>query len=174
MPRIDPNRLNLEERVVDIRRVSKVVKGGRRFHYSVIAVVGDKAGHVGAGIGKASEVPDAIRKAVEDAKKHVVSVALAEETIPHPVQSRYCASTVLLRPASPGTGVIAGAAVRAVVESAGVRNLLSKTLGSSNKVNTVAAAMQALRMLEDPTDVARRRGVPVEHLIGRRAEAAAV
>lgn len=174
MPRIDPNRLNLEERVVDIRRVSKVVKGGRRFHYSVIAVVGDKAGHVGAGIGKASEVPDAIRKAVEDAKKHIVSVALAEETIPHPVQSRYCASTVLLRPASPGTGVIAGAAVRAVVESAGVRNLLSKTLGSSNKVNTVAAAMQALRMLEDPTDVARRRGIPVEQITGRRAEAASV
>ncbi|HEV7214739.1 MAG TPA: 30S ribosomal protein S5, partial [Chloroflexota bacterium] len=131
MARIDANRLSLEERVVDIRRVSKVVKGGRRFSYSVIAVVGDKAGHVGAGVGKAAEVPDAIRKAVDDAKKHVVEVALAEHTIPHPVQSRYCASSVLLRPASIGTGVIAGAAVRAVVESAGVRDVLSKTLGSS-------------------------------------------
>jgi small subunit ribosomal protein S5 len=171
MPKIDPNRLNLEERVVDIRRVSKVVSGGRRFSYSVIAVVGDKAGHVGAGIGKATEVPDAIRKAVEDAKKRVVSIPLAEHTIPHPVQSRYCASSVLLRPATPGTGVIAGAAVRAVVESAGVRDVLSKTLGSSNKVNTVAAAMAALRSLENPAMVARRRGITVHELIGSRTTA---
>lgn len=169
MARIDPNRLNLEERVVDIRRVSKVVKGGRRFSYSVIAVVGDKAGHVGAGVGKASEVPDAIRKAVDDAKKHIVEVALAENTIPHPVQSRYCASSVLLRPASIGTGVIAGAAVRAVVESAGIRDVLSKTLGSSNKVNAVAAAMQALRTLENPAMVARRRNITVHELLGSRA-----
>ncbi len=170
MPRIDSNRLNLEERIVDIRRVSKVVKGGRRFSYSVIAVVGDKAGHVGHGIGKAGEVPDAIRKAVEDAKKHVVSVSLAENTIPHPIQSRFCASTVLLRPASAGTGVIAGAAVRAVVESAGVRDVLSKTIGSSNKVNTVAATMDALRALEVPAAVARRRHVTVQHLLGSRAQ----
>lgn len=169
MARIDANRLSLEERVVDIRRVSKVVKGGRRFSYSVIAVVGDKAGHVGAGVGKAAEVPDAIRKAVDDAKKHVVEVALADNTIPHPVQSRFCASSVLLRPASIGTGVIAGAAVRAVVESAGVRDVLSKTLGSSNKVNTVAAAMQALGMLESPAMVARRRHVTVHQLLGNRA-----
>jgi small subunit ribosomal protein S5 len=169
MARIDPNRLNLEERVVDIRRVSKVVKGGRRFSYSVIAVVGDKAGHVGAGVGKAAEVPDAIRKAVDDAKKHIVEVALSENTIPHPVQSRYCASSVLLRPASVGTGVIAGAAVRAVVESAGIRDVLSKTLGSSNKVNAVAAAMQALRTLESPAMVARRRNITVHELVGSRA-----
>ncbi len=169
MARIDPNRLNLEERVVDIRRVSKVVKGGRRFSYSVIAVVGDKAGHVGAGVGKAAEVPDAIRKAVDDAKKHIVEVALNENTIPHPVQSRYCASSVLLRPASVGTGVIAGAAVRAVVESAGIRDVLSKTLGSSNKVNAVAAAMQALRTLESPAMVARRRNITVHELVGSRA-----
>lgn len=170
MPKIDANRLNLEERIVDIRRVSKVVQGGRRFSYSVIAVVGDKAGHVGHGIGKAGEVPDAIRKAVDDAKRHVVSVSLAENTIPHPVQSRFCASTVLLRPASAGTGVIAGAAVRAVVESAGVRDVLSKTIGSSNKVNTVAATMDALRALEDPSAVARRRHVTVQHLLGSRAQ----
>ncbi|MGI8914530.1 MAG: 30S ribosomal protein S5 [Chloroflexota bacterium] len=169
MARVDANRLNLEERVVDIRRVSKVVKGGRRFSYSVIAVVGDKAGHVGAGVGKAAEVPDAIRKAVDDAKKHVVEVALNENTIPHPVQARFCASSVLLRPASIGTGVIAGAAVRAVVESAGVRDILSKTLGSSNKVNTVAAAMQALGMLETPAMVARRRNITVHELLGSRA-----
>jgi small subunit ribosomal protein S5 len=171
MAKIDPNRLNLEERVVDIRRVSKVVRGGRRFSYSVVAVVGDKAGHVGAGMGKAGEVPDAIRKAVEDAKKHIVQVPLAEHTIPHPVQSRYCASTVLLRPASAGTGVIAGTAVRAVVESAGVRDVLSKTIGSSTKVNTVAATMEALRSLEDPAAVARRRNVTLQHLLGRRAGA---
>ena len=171
MPRIDANRLNLEERVVEIRRVSKVHRGGRRFSYSVIAVVGDKAGHVGAGMGKAAEVPDAIRKAVDDAKKHVIQVALAEHTIPHPVQARFCASNVLLRPASPGTGVIAGAAVRAVVESAGVRDVLSKTLGSSNKVNAVAAAMQALRTLEDPAMVARRRGITVAELLGKGASA---
>ena len=169
MARIDANRLNLEERVVDIRRVSKVVQGGRRFSYSVIAVVGDKAGHVGAGVGKAAEVPDAIRKAVDDAKKHIVEIALNENTIPHPVQSRFCASTVLLRPASVGTGVIAGAAVRAVVESAGVRDVLSKTLGSSNKVNTVVAAMQALGMLESPSMVARRRNMTVHELLGSRA-----
>lgn len=169
MARVDANRLNLEERVVDIRRVSKVVKGGRRFSYSVIAVVGDKAGHVGAGVGKAAEVPDAIRKAVDDAKKHVVEVALNENTIPHPVQARFCASSVLLRPASIGTGVIAGAAVRAVVESAGVRDILSKTLGSSNEVNTVAAAMQALGMLETPAMVARRRNITVHELLGSRA-----
>jgi small subunit ribosomal protein S5 len=169
MARIDANRLSLEERVVDIRRVSKVVKGGRRFSYSVIAVVGDKAGHVGAGVGKAAEVPDAIRKAVDDAKKHIVEIPLHDNTIPHPVQSRYCASTVLLRPASIGTGVIAGAAVRAVVESAGVRDVLSKTLGSSNKVNTVAAAMQALGMLESPAMVARRRTMTVHELLGSRA-----
>lgn len=169
MARIDPNRLALEERVVDIRRVSKVVKGGRRFSYSVIAVVGDKAGHVGAGVGKAAEVPDAIRKAVDDAKKHLIEVPLAENTIPHPVQARFCASTVLLRPASVGTGVIAGAAVRAVVESAGVRDVLSKTLGSSNKVNTVAAAMQAIQSLEAPAMVARRRNMAVQEVLGRRA-----
>ena len=169
MARIDPNRLNLEERVVDIRRVSKVVKGGRRFSYSVVAVVGDKAGHVGAGVGKAAEVPDAIRKAVDDAKKHIVEIPLTANTIPHPVQARFCASSVLLRPASVGTGVIAGAAVRAVVESVGVRDVLSKTLGSSNKVNTVAAAMQALGMLENPAMVARRRNITVHELLGSRA-----
>jgi small subunit ribosomal protein S5 len=114
-------------------------------------------------------VPDAIRKAVDDAKKHIVEIALNENTIPHPVQSRFCASTVLLRPASVGTGVIAGAAVRAVVESAGVRDVLSKTLGSSNKVNTVVAAMQALGMLESPAMVARRRSMTVHELLGSRA-----
>ncbi|MCL4546010.1 MAG: 30S ribosomal protein S5 [Chloroflexi bacterium] len=169
MPRTEINRDNLEERVVDIRRVTKVVKGGRHFTFSVVAVVGDRQGHVGAGIGKAGEVADAIRKAVEDAKKHIVTVQLAEHTIPHETSARFCASSVLLRPASPGTGVIAGAAVRAVVEVAGVRDVLSKTIGSSSKVNTVAATIEALQTLQTPQQVAARRGIPVERLLRKAA-----
>ena len=168
MPRIDANRLELTERVVQINRVSKVVKGGRRFSFSAIVVVGDGRGHVGAGLGKADEVPEAIKKGVEDAKKHVVLIPLVDRTIPHPVTADFGAATVLLRPASKGTGVIAGGSVRAVVESAGIHDILSKSLGSTNPVNVVMAAMKALRSLRSAETVSEARGVAV----GRRPRAA--
>jgi small subunit ribosomal protein S5 len=158
MPRIDPNRLELTERVVQINRVSKVVKGGRRFSFSAIVVVGDGRGHVGAGLGKADEVPEAIKKGVEDAKKHVQLIPLVDRTIPHQVTADFGAAKVLLRPASKGTGVIAGGSVRAVVESAGISDILSKSLGSSNPVNVVMATVRALSMLRSANDVKRARG----------------
>jgi small subunit ribosomal protein S5 len=157
MARIDANRLELTERVVQINRVSKVVKGGRRFSFSAIVVVGDGRGHVGAGLGKADEVPEAIKKGIEDAKKHVMTVPLAGRSIPHPVAADFGAARVLLRPASKGTGVIAGGSVRAVVESAGVHDILAKSLGSSNPINVVRATMRALAELRSPEAVAATR-----------------
>ena len=166
MARIDANRLELTERVVQINRVSKVVKGGRRFSFSAIVVVGDGRGHVGAGLGKADEVPDAIKKGIEDAKKHLIKVPLLEQSIPHPVTSDFGAAKVLLRPASKGTGVIAGGSVRAVVESAGIHDILSKSLGSTNPVNVVMATMTALKSLRSADMVTETRGVD----IGRKTE----
>jgi len=161
MARIDPNRLELAERVVQINRVSKVVKGGRRFSFSAVVVVGDGRGHVGAGLGKADEVPEAIKKGVEDAKKHLVLIPLLDRSIPHPVTADFGAAKVLLRPASKGTGVIAGGSVRAVVESAGIHDILSKSLGSTNPVNVVMATMKALTSLRSSDTVRQMRGVEV-------------
>ena len=150
------------ERVVSINRVAKVVQGGRRFSFTALVVVGDGDGTVGVGYGKAKEVPAAIAKGVEDAKKHFFRVPRIKATIPHPVQGEDSAGVVLLRPAVSGTGVIAGGAVRAVLECAGIRDVLAKSLGSSNAINVVHATVKALKSLEEPAQVAKRRGMPVE------------
>jgi small subunit ribosomal protein S5 len=164
------------ERVVAINRVAKVVKGGRRFSFTALVVVGDGDGKVGVGYGKAKEVPAAIAKGVEEAKKSMFAVPRIAATIPHPVQGEAAAGVVMLRPASPGTGVIAGGPVRAVLECAGIGDVLSKSLGSDNAINIVHATIAALRMLERPEQVAARRGLPVEDVAPAallRAQAAA-
>ena len=152
------------ERVVAINRVAKVVKGGRRFSFTALVIVGDGDGMVGVGYGKAKEVPAAIAKGVEEAKKSFFRVPRIQGTIPHPVQGEKAAGVVLLRPASPGTGVIAGGPVRAVLECAGIHDVLSKSLGSSNQINIVHATVEALRSLEEPEAVAARRSLPVERV----------
>jgi small subunit ribosomal protein S5 len=161
VPRIDPNKLALEERVVQINRVAKVVKGGRRFSFSAVIVVGDGAGHVGAGLGKAGEVPEAIRKGVEDAKKNIIRIPMVGTTIPHEVRVQFSASRVMLKPASQGTGVIAGGAVRAIIEAVGIRDILSKTHGSTNPVNVARATIEALRSLRSAEELSTQRGITV-------------
>jgi small subunit ribosomal protein S5 len=168
MPRIDASKLNLEETVVQVRRVAKVVKGGRRFSIRALVIVGDRNGHVGFGLGKAADYTEAIRKGVEDAKKNLIAVPLAGTTIPFMVKTRFGASEVMLKPAAPGTGVIAGGAVRAVMESAGIRDILTKSLGSTNAANTVHACLQALRELRSADEEAALRGKTVAEVVGKK------
>ncbi len=173
MARIDASKLNLEEKVVQINRVAKVVQGGRRFSFSAVVVVGDGNGTVGAGIGKAGEVPEAIRTGGEDAEKHLIKVPRVGTTIPHEVHRHFGASKVMLKPASAGTGVIAGGSVRAVVEAAGIRDLLSKVQNSTNPINVVRATIECLSVLRSADDLAALRGRTAEQLLGkRRAELA--
>ncbi|HEU4326388.1 MAG TPA: 30S ribosomal protein S5 [Roseiflexaceae bacterium] len=170
--RINADELELEERVVQINRVAKVVKGGRRFSFSTIVVVGDGKGHVGVGMGKAGEVPEAIRKGVEAAKKNVIRIPLLRTTIPHEIETRYSASRVRLLPAAPGTGVIAGRGVRPVIEAAGIRDVLSKRYGSNNPINVVKATFQALSELTSLEEQARMRDLTPQELSQRRSRRA--
>jgi small subunit ribosomal protein S5 len=162
--KIDASELELKDTVVSISRVTKVVKGGKNLSFSALVVVGDGHGVVGFGIGKAKEVPSAIKKAIESAKKALVRVPMAGSTIPHPILGRFGAGSVLLKPAPDGTGIIAGGAVRAVVESAGIHNVLTKSLGSANAHNVVRATFVALTQLKDPSHVARLRGRDLEEM----------
>ncbi|MFQ5859254.1 MAG: 30S ribosomal protein S5 [Anaerolineae bacterium] len=160
----DDRRDELDERIVHIARTAKVQKGGRRFSFRVVVVVGDNGGRVGVAVGKARDVPEAIRKGIERAKRNMIDVPMVNTTIPHEVVSRFSAAEVLLKPASPGTGVIAGGGVRAVVEAAGIRDILTKSLGSDNILNVVYATYEGLKQLKDPQEEARRRGLPLERV----------
>ncbi len=166
MANIDARQFDLEDRVVAINRVSKVVKGGRRLRFAALVVVGDRNGHVGFGTGKAQEVPEAIRKAVEDAKKNVIEVPMVGSTIPHEVIGSFCGGRILMKPAVAGSGVAAGGPVRAVLELAGISDITSKSLGSNTPVNVVRATVEGLSRLKKAEDVAALRGISVEKLIG--------
>ena len=164
--RIDVSQLNLKDTVVSINRVTKVVKGGKNLSFSALVIVGDEGGHVGHGSGKAKEVPQAIRKAIEAAKKNMIRVPLMNNTIPHQVLGLFGAGRVLLKPAKEGTGIIAGGAVRAVMQAAGVSNILTKSIGTSNPHNVIKATFEGLRSLRDPKDVARLRDKSIEEIMG--------
>jgi small subunit ribosomal protein S5 len=164
--RIDPSQLQLKDTVVSINRVTKVVKGGKNLSFSALVVVGDEGGHVGFGSGKAKEVPQAIRKAIEAAKKNMISVPLTNNTIPHQVLGLFGAGRVLLKPAVEGTGIIAGGAVRAVMQAAGVSNVLTKSIGTSNPHNVIKATFEGLRSLRNPSEVARLREKTLEEIMG--------
>ncbi len=166
MPRIDPNTLGeLEEQIIKTNKVQKTTKGGRTMSWSVLVAVGDRNGHVGIGLGKASGIPDAIRKAIEDAKKNLICVPLVGNTLPHETKVRLGAANVMMKPASPGTGVVAGGAVRPILELAGVKDVLAKVLGSRNAINAARAAMMCLKGMRVAEDVCRARGVAVEELV---------
>ena len=164
--KLDPSQLDIKDTVVSINRVTKVVKGGKNLSFSALVVVGDGHGHVGFGLGKAKEVPSAIKKAIESAKKALIRVPLQGTTIPHAIVGQFGAGSVLLKPAPDGTGIIAGGAVRAVVESAGITNILTKSLGSDNAHNVVRATFAGLESLKDPVQVARLRGKDLEQIAG--------
>ena len=164
--KFDAAGMELQEKLVVLNRVSKTVKGGRIARFAALMVVGDGEGHVGFGLGKAAEVPDAIRKGIEDAKKNMITVSLKDTTIPHEIVGIYGAGKVLLKPAAPGTGIIAGGTVRAVLELAGVKNIRAKCLRSSNPVNVVKATFEALKTLRTAEEVAALRGIPVEQVKG--------
>ena len=162
----DPNELDLQEKLVVVNRVSKTVKGGRIARFAALMVVGDENGHVGYGLGKAAEVPEAIRKGIEDAKKNMIEVSLKDTTIPHEVLGQYGAGTVLLKPAAKGTGIIAGKTVRVVLELAGIKNIRSKSLRSNNPINVVKATFEGLKSLRTAEQVAKIRGISVEQMKG--------
>ena len=166
MERLNPAKMDITEKVVHINRVAKVVKGGRRFSFSALVVVGDGQGHVGAGLGKATEVPEAIRKGIEDAKKNMISVPIVNTSIPHQIIGESNSGRVMLKPAVEGTGVIAGGPVRAVLELAGIKNILTKSLGSANQKNVVDATINGLKNLVQAQDVAKKRGLSVEQVQG--------